>query len=118
MYLGNYPTCGASYPVESYGIDNTIVIPIRYAYTYKCDWTTPMFESPYKYIDYVMIHEIIHAMGFVPSYVSNSGTQGHVTGDRNDIMWGGNSGYRNDLSSNLHIGDSYINLLKQSPYLI
>lgn len=116
FYIGNYPSCGASYPPELFGKDNVLVIPIRDAYKYACDWTNNMYQPPYKYIDYVLIHEMIHAMGFVPSTVNGSGLNGHFLNDRSDIMWAG-SGYRNDLTSALHISDNYKNLLIQSKYL-
>lgn len=114
FYLGKYATCGASYPPESYGRDNVIIIPLRDTPTYKCRWndTGP---GNYSYIDYTVIHEMIHSLGFVSSKYRNSGLNGHYLNDRYDIMYAGDKtwGY---LEKELNISTDYIFDLRNSPY--
>jgi hypothetical protein len=61
------------------------------------------------------MHELVHAMGFVPASVPGSGLNGHFTTDKYDLMYAGDSdwGY---IEKELTISELYKNELAKSPY--
>ena len=51
--------------------------------------TNPIGGSPLGYIDFAMLHEIVHTMGFVPACAPHVTFQDHVSDSRYDLMWSG-----------------------------
>lgn len=41
------------------------------------------------YLEFAMLHEIMHTLGFVPTCAPNQWRAGHVSDDPNDLMWVG-----------------------------
>jgi hypothetical protein len=41
------------------------------------------------FLEFAMLHEIIHTLGFVPTCAPNHWRAGHVSDDPNDLMWAG-----------------------------
>jgi hypothetical protein len=41
------------------------------------------------YLEFAMLHEIMHTIGFVPTCAPHQWREGHVSDDPNDLMWGG-----------------------------
>jgi hypothetical protein len=41
------------------------------------------------YLEFAMLHEVIHTLGFVPTCAPNQWRAGHVSDDPNDLMWAG-----------------------------
>lgn len=45
------------------------------------------------YLEYAMVHELVHGLGFVPACAPHHHRSGHVTSPNNDLMWAGDVGY-------------------------
>ncbi len=43
------------------------------------------------YLEFGMLHEIMHSLGFVPSCAPNEWRNGHVSDSADDLMWGGDT---------------------------
>jgi hypothetical protein len=47
--------------------------------------------GPPTYLEFAMLHDIVHTLGFVPTCAPNHWRAGHVSDDPNDLMWAGDS---------------------------
>jgi hypothetical protein len=45
------------------------------------------------YMEFAMLHEIVHTMGFVATCAPNSWRGGHTSDDANDLMWAGDGAW-------------------------
>jgi hypothetical protein len=45
------------------------------------------------YLEFAMLHEIMHTLGFVPTCAPNQWRAGHVSDDPDDLMWAGDSAW-------------------------
>jgi hypothetical protein len=52
--------------------------------------TNPLGGSPPGYLEFAMLHEIVHTMGFVPSCAPHVTLVDHASDSRYDLMWAGN----------------------------
>jgi len=48
-------------------------------------------DAPPTYLEFGMLHEIMHTLGFVPTCATHEWRNGHVSDDANDLMWGGDT---------------------------
>ena len=48
------------------------------------------------YLEFGMLHEIMHTLGFVPTCATHEWRNGHVSDDSNDLMWGGDTPWAPD----------------------
>jgi hypothetical protein len=54
--------------------------------------SSQMFAGPGgspTYLEFAMLHDILHTLGFVPTCAPNQWRTGHVSDDPNDLMWTG-----------------------------
>jgi hypothetical protein len=119
-------TCGdAFWPPALQG--RVVALYLRGLPNYERPCSTNQFvaanEAP-QYLEYVMVHEIMHGLGFVPACAPHQYRAGHVTSPNNDLMWAGDVGYW-EFPLKLDVGhDDYFDAhipgcpdLSDSPYL-
>ena len=46
-------------------------------------------SQPPTYLEFAMLHEVMHTLGFVPTCAPNHHRDGHVSDEPNDLMWAG-----------------------------
>ena len=46
-------------------------------------------QSPPGYFDFGLLHELVHSLGYVPSWAPHAAAQQHVSDSPYDLMWGG-----------------------------
>ncbi len=49
--------------------------------------------APPTYLEFAMLHEIFHTVGFVPTCAPHHVRSGHVSDDPNDLMWAGDGNW-------------------------
>ena len=52
--------------------------------------------APPAYLEFAMFHDVLHALGFVPTCAPHHHRSGHVSDDPNDLMWAGTGDWMPD----------------------
>ena len=80
-------------------------------------------EAP-AYWEYVMVHEVVHGLGFAAACAPHHHRAGHVTAPNDDLMWAGDTGFwtfpaKLDVGKDDHYGHGRADCpdLAHSPYL-
>jgi hypothetical protein len=48
------------------------------------------------YLEFGMLHELMHTLGLVPTCAAHEWRNGHVSDDANDLMWAGDTAWAPD----------------------
>jgi hypothetical protein len=74
---------------------NVVALYLRGLPTYQYPCASNRFagatEAPW-YWEFVMVHEVLHGLGFVPECAPHHHRAGHVTSPNEDLMWAGDVG--------------------------
>ena len=87
-------SCGDSFrPPELQGTVVALYLHGLPTFQFPCDSNrfATANQAP-AYLEYSMVHEFVHALGFVASCAPHHHRAGHVTSPNNDLMWAGDVG--------------------------
>jgi hypothetical protein len=119
-----YACGGGAYPPDLPGVVGAMYLHGAPPGAIPCDSTTLAPGGVPGYLDFGMLHELMHTLGFVPSCAPHQWREGHVDDAENDLMYSGDPPW--DLPPTLDVNhDDYFETgrtdcldLARSPYLV